>query len=132
MNKRGFTLSELLVTLVIIALIAGIGVMSFNLIFGTSEERYYTALESSIRLAGNDYFLDHRDLLPTGDKVSSVTIAQLVSEKYLEQPKTSTGYICNDGKVFVYKENNKYRYEACIECDAKHVSTGRYCSSNNS
>lgn len=128
MNKRAFTLVELLVTLVIIALIGGIGIMSFTILFGTSEERYYKALESSVLLAGSDYFLDHRELLPSSNQVSEVSINKLVSENYLEQPKKSNGDTCNDGKVVAYKENGKYQYEVCITCDNDHLSSGKYCN----
>ena len=128
MSKKGFTLIELLVVILIIALLGGVGVISFTSIFGTSAERYYESIESSIVLAGNDYYLDHREELPIANHVNNVSIATLVDGKYIEPIKKSNGETCTEGKVYVYKdENNKYRYETCIECDGSYTSKGKYC-----
>ena len=77
MKKKGFTLIELLVAIVIIALLSGLGVVSYRSIFTTAEEKYYNAIESNLLLAGNDYFEDHRDELPVGSEYSSVSLVDL-------------------------------------------------------
>ncbi len=126
MNKKGFTLVEVIVTIVIIALISGIGIIAYQSFFGTGEEKYYNALENDILLAGNDYFVDHRDDLPTGNRVSEVELSTLVNAKYLESVKDSKGNTCTNGKVYVYRENNQYMYEVCLDCNG-YKSTGKYC-----
>ena len=128
MDKKGFTLIELLVAIVLISLLSGIGIFSYQSLFKTGEDRYYDALESNILLAGNDYFEDHRDELPTGSNYSEVSLANLIDSKYIEPITDTNGNVCREGSVFAYRENNKYKYEACIvECGG-YSSTGRYCS----
>ena len=128
MKNKGFTLIELLVSIVIISLLSGIGIFSYQSIFKTNEERYYDALESNILLAGNDYFEDHRDELPTGNNYSEVSLASLIDSKYIEQIADTKGNACREGSVFAYRENNKFKYEACLVDCGGYNSTGRYCS----
>ena len=126
--KKGFTLIELLVTIVIISLLGALGVISLTSIFNVSETKYYDDLESNMLLAGNDYFLDHRDELPNENYVSEVSLSKLIEEKYIEPLKKSNGESCDLGKVYVYRNDSKYQYEACIFCDENHVSKGKYCN----
>ena len=127
MKKNGFTLIELLAVIVIIAIIGGVGVVSYQNFFGTSEEKYYSVLESDILLAGNDYYLDHRDQLPVENYFSAVSLNELIESKYLEPVKDSSGNICTKGTVYAYKENSKYNYEVCLECGG-YKSNGTYCN----
>ena len=128
MKNKGFTLIELLVSIVIISLLSGIGIFSYQALFKTGEEKYYDSLESNILLAGNDYFEDHRDELPTGSNYSEVSLASLIDSKYIEKITDTNGNVCREGSVFVYRENNKYRYEACLVDCGGYSSTGRYCN----
>ena len=86
-DKKGFTLVEVLVTIVIIGLLSGIGIIAYQSFFNTGEEKYFNALESDILLAGNDYFTDHRDELPSGNNISEVSLTDLINAKYIEELK---------------------------------------------
>ena len=126
--KRGFTLIELLVTIVIISLVGGIGAFSYQNFFNVGKNRYYDNLESSILLAGSDYFLDHRENLPTENSFKEVPVSRLVDEKYIEPIKDSKGKTCTKGRVLAYRNNGKYFYEVCLECDEdEYSSSGKYC-----
>lgn len=125
-KKNGFTLIELLAVIVIIALLGSVGAIGFSSFFKTGEERYYDTLEGNVLLSGNDYFADHRDQLPAGNNISEVTLNQLIDEKYMEMIYDSNGNVCANGKVVVYREKGKYKYEVCIKC-GNHNSNGRYC-----
>ena len=127
MNKRGFTLIEILAVLLIMAFIGGIGVIGFKSFSKTAEERYYETLESNILLAGNDYYTDHRGELPTESNYSEVTLANLIEAKYVEPIKDASGKYCTEGVVYAYRENNKYKYEACLINCGEYSSTGKYC-----
>ena len=127
-DRKGFTLVELLVSIVIISLLSGMGIIGYQSFFKTAEDRYFDALESSILLAGNDYFEDHRSELPVGNAYSEVSLASLVDAKYMEPITDTNGNECRNGSVFAYRENSKFKYEVCIvECGG-YSSTGRYCS----
>lgn len=124
----GFTLIELLAAILIISLLGGIGVVGYKRYFDVGKSRYYRTLESSVLLAGNDYFLDHRDELPSENYVSEVPITALVQGKYLEDVNDSKGNSCDSSKVYAYLENNKYNYEPCLICDDGYRSHGKYCN----
>ena len=128
MNKKGFTLVEVLVTIVIIGLLSGVGIISYQTFFKTGEQRHFEATESDVLLAGNDYFTDHRDELPSGNNISEVSLNDLIVAKYIEDVVDSKGNKCDseNNKVYVYRENNKYVYEVCIECGG-FKSDGKYC-----
>ncbi len=68
MNKKGFTLIEVLAVFAIIAIIGGIGLISYRSFSDKGQSNYYKSLESDLVLAGNDYFQDNRDLLTVVDK----------------------------------------------------------------
>ena len=105
-NEKGFTLIEVLVTIIVIALLVGIGILNYSRIFNIGEERYYSSLESNILFAGSDYFNNHRSEMPIENHYNEVSIESLVEGKYLEPVKDSKGNICNDGEVYLYRENN--------------------------
>ena len=50
-SKRGLTLIELLIVLVILAILAGVIVMAVGGVFGTTEEQAYNAARDEIQLA---------------------------------------------------------------------------------
>ena len=127
-NRKGFTLVELLVSIVIISLLSGMGIIGYQSFFKTAENRYFDALESNILLAGNDYFEDHRSELPVGNDYSEVSLASLIDAKYMEPITDTNGNECREGSVFAYRENNKLKYETCIVNCGGYSSTGRYCS----
>ena len=125
MNKKGFTLVEVLVTITIIAIISGIGVVSYRTFFDNGKTSYYKSIESNILLAASDYFLDHRDLLPVTDNYVEESLDKLVAKKYIEEVKDSKGKPCA-GSVIAYKEDKKYSYSVCLKCD-DYESNGKYC-----
>ena len=128
MKNKGFTLIELLVVIVLMSLLSGVAVVFSSSFYKTSEERYYDALENNILLAGNDYFEDHRDELPTGVNYSEVSLASLIDNRYIEPVTDTNGNLCRNGSVFAYRENNKFKYETCLVDCGGYSSSGRYCS----
>lgn len=129
-DKKGFTLIEILAVFLILAIIGGAVVLSYTRFFKSGEEDYYHNLESSILLAGNDYYTDHRDELPMGGTHSEVLLTTLMEEKYIEEVKDTKGNVCTEGKVIAYRDNNNYKYEACLIDCGEYSSSGYYCSGN--
>ena len=124
--KNGFTLVELLVVIVLISILGGIGFIALNKFLNIGKKNYYNSLENNILIAGNDYYIDHRYKLPDDDNLSEITLGDLVDSNYIEEIKDSEGNPCNNGKVYAYRENNKYVYEVCLICD-NYQSDGKYC-----
>ena len=67
MKDKGFTLVELLATMVILAVLILIGTMTVSNIFDNSKENYYKSLENTLSIAGNEYFNDNREDKPIDD-----------------------------------------------------------------
>ena len=126
MNNKAFTLIEILIVIVIIGLIGGIGVISFNTIFNNAENNYYKVLEKNILLSANDYIEDHREEIPV-DEAKEILILELINSKYIEPLKDKNGNSCDGGKVYVYRnDNNKVDYKVCLVCN-DYQSSGEYC-----
>ncbi|MCP2035072.1 type IV pilus assembly protein PilA [Planomicrobium sp. HSC-17F08] len=85
-NEKGMTLIELLAVIVIIAIIAAIAIPAIGNIIENSRYSAIKADATNIMAAADVYFAD-------GNSGASVTIAQLTSAGYLEDPgsfKTGT------------------------------------------
>ena len=128
-NRKGYTLVEVLVAFVIMAFILGIGVVSYRFIIDKIASNYYDTLEEELLLAGSDYFTNHREDKPLSG-YSAVYIDELVGDKYIETLKDRNGNVCsknNDSKVFIYKTEAGYDYEACLVCN-EYKTSGTYCN----
>ena len=116
MNKKGFTLIEMLAVILILALVTGIIVFTYRNVFKLAQDDYYQVLENNIILAGNEYFNDHQDELPNGENIQKVTLSSLIQGKYLEPVHDDSGNLCTTDGVYVHRENNKLKYEVCLRC----------------
>lgn len=125
MSKKGFTLVELLATIVIIGLISGIATVAYSKLINHSNPLFYKSLEENVELATNDYLLDHRDKTPIGNDSTEINLGDLEDENYMEKVIDIDGNKCT-GKIIVFRENKKNRYEVCLDC-GKYKSSGPHC-----
>lgn len=123
MNKRGFTLVELLSVLVLISLLFGLAIPGINKISSNMKKKSYSKKVNLIESAAILWGQDNRTLLQTnndctinGKKMScyKLTIGTLIEDNYLDSDNNSGEYTNpknnKDMKnciVFVYKENNR-------------------------
>ena len=125
MNKKGFTLVELLVTILLITIVSGLCVVSFSELSRHSNPLFYETIENNIQLAASDYVLDHRNNLPLADNLMEINLSDLEDEHYIEKVVDVNGNKCN-GKIIVFRENEKYKYDVCIGCGT-YKSSGANC-----
>ena len=125
--KKGFTVVELIVTMVIIALLGGIGIISYNYIFDTASDNYYKTIENSLLLSGNEYFEKNREELPIKG-YNIVALENLESGNYVSPVKDKKGGTCEKGDVYVFRDSvtNTYDYEVCLKC-LDYESDGKFC-----
>ena len=123
MNRRGFTLVELLSVLVLIGLLFGLAIPGINKISSNMKKKSYSKKVSLVESAAILWGQDHRTLLQSSDceikngkQVScyKITISSLIEDNYLDSDKNSGEYInpvdnsdMKECVVFVYKENNR-------------------------
>ena len=63
-RKKGFTLVELLATIIILGLLSAVIYVSVTSILNRGNDSYYTSQEDMLILAGREYYADHRSELP--------------------------------------------------------------------
>lgn len=137
MNKKGFTLVELLAVIVILAVIAGIAVISYNGITNETKKKVFTNYEASMVNTSKIYYIDHPgDMLrvPIGSSCTTsnpvnkkILLKDLVDGNYLdpfdnpdandncmEDSYVLVSGICNEATGRY--ESLNYKYKACLIC----------------
>lgn len=79
MNKKGFTLTELLGVIVVLAVIIGIAMMASTSIMNKSKIKLYREMEDNLKDVAITYYLDTED--------SEVTVGELIDQGYFEDNK---------------------------------------------
>ena len=79
MNNKGFTLIELIVTILLVAMISSIAFVSINKAIIKSKEKECLNIKTSIRSAADLYFSDNRYI----SGINSVTAQVLKENGYL-------------------------------------------------
>ena len=128
-KKKGFTLVELLATIIILGLLVTIAYISVSSILNSGDDSYYESQENMLVLAGREYYADHRSELPKeiGD-TSNVSLETLVEENYIEQITDKDGNDCdNDNSgVTVQKITEKdFQYYGTLICGAYQTNSDK-------
>ena len=135
MNKKGFTLIELMASIALLGVLVTIAVVSFSKYLVKTRDTIYKDYEESLKGATTNYLLDHTGLLPAiNDTNGSKIIANtLINEGYLESikdPKNKSLY-CNDNSyVIVTRKNDvdfnmNLEYYICLVCSKYKSSSCR-------
>ena len=77
MNKKGFTMVELLGTIVILGILMSVAIAAYSTIRERSAKKTYNLLHKGVADAAENYFLD----VPGDD---NITVDDLVEQDYLE------------------------------------------------
>ena len=121
MNKRAFTLLELLATIIILGLLTTIVIAGILPLLNRGNNEYYNSQEDMIILAARDYFTDYRSRLPKEiGETSSVTLKELIDGKYIDPIKDRNDNDCDyeNSTVVVQKITEKdYQYYVTLICD---------------
>ena len=78
-NNKGFTLVELLATIVIVSIIAITGVVAYTSYIQNTRNKAYDMMAQSAANAASEYAIDYPG-------IESVTFKELTEEEYLEYP----------------------------------------------
>lgn len=139
-QKHGFTMIELLAVLVILGIIMIIAIPAVVSYMQGARTDYYEKLEDSITTIGQEYFSDHRSLMPKENgQIYSINIKDLVSQGYTSEIVDSDGNDTCAGNVYVKRlATADFEYHACISCgstDSKgnqeYQSTSSFCTTGS-
>lgn len=125
MNKKGFTIVELLVTVALLAIISTISVISITSFINKNKENNYEILKNTILQASKEYVADNR----YGNIDSIITAQYLLDNHYitsgLTDPKTGKNIDLNSVIITITFQNKKYTYK--IKQEDWKLEDGNYC-----
>lgn len=121
-NKKGFTLTEILATIVILGVILAIAVPSYNALSKKFEKEYYDKLEKTVLAAAKTYWKDNSDKRPNDYLESdNVNLYTLINGKYIDsikkykdKSKVQLSGSYNEGVVVTVKVEDGYDYQVCL------------------
>ena len=119
-KKKGFTLIEIIATIVILGIMSVIAIASVNGIIQKGKDEHYKAIEENSKLATESYVQTNRDELPKniGEK-KKIPLRTLVEKNYIEAPEDYYNKQCNldNSYVIVYKYSKTgYSYTTYLDC----------------
>ena len=124
MNKKGFTMIELLATIVILGILMALVYTSVSKYLSQALDTTYSGFEENIENGVANYLIDHSGYIPDEGESLVVDVDKLVCEGYVEslEDPSRTGKTCNLESYVIVKRNNDtssnmdLSYEACLVC----------------
>lgn len=119
-NKKGFTMVELLATIVLVGILSVIAISSVNGIIGKTKNEKSTQEKNTAIMAAKSYIQINKERAPKlNGEIVKITFAELKDAKYLtEDIVNSKGASCmNNSYVEIEKvRDDNYKYSAHIYC----------------
>lgn len=113
MNKKGFTMVELLATIVILGILSTIGIVTVVNIRTNEIEKFNNHQMEIFKQAGKAYFSDNKSILPhTPMGTNKVTLQELIDMNYLDSLLNSKGESYEKTSYILVRSlgNGKYAY----------------------
>ena len=95
MNKKGFSLTEILIVIAIIAIVMTMAIPSITNSRKRVNERLYESKKEQLLVYAELYGKDHKDLFADGTE-AQIKISTLLDEKYLEPDLKKGEGICSN------------------------------------
>ncbi len=123
-NKRGFTVVELLVVLVILGILITLAYISVSKYLNQARSTTYEDFEKNITSGVTNYLIDHTGSIPNEGESLVVDVEKLVCEGYIDnlQDPRESSKTCNLESYAIVKRNNNtgynmdIDYSACLKC----------------
>ena len=113
-NKKGFTLTEILAVIAILGVILAIAVPSYNSLSKKFEKEYYEKLEGSVLAAAKSYYKENAESRPAELLYSSVvTFSELIDNKNIDDIKGYKSDTELKGRIIIVKKAKDYDYKMC-------------------
>ena len=113
-NKKGFTLTEILAVIAILGVILAIAVPSYNSLSKKFEKAYYEKLEGSVLAAAKSYYKENAESRPAELLYSNVvTFSELIDNKNIDDIKGYKSESELKGRIIIVKKVEGYDYKMC-------------------
>ncbi|HIS37956.1 MAG TPA: type II secretion system protein [Candidatus Onthousia faecavium] len=126
MNKKGFTMVELMAVIIILGILMSLAYMGVTQYLERARDATYEDFEENIRTGATNYLIDHTGYIPEVGESIVIDVSKLICEGYVEElqdPHSPTkGGTCNlNSYAIVTREedtssNMMITYEACLSC----------------
>ncbi len=124
MNKKGFSLVELLAVIAIMGILSGICILAVTRYISNSKKKTYKNFEENLRGAAVNYLSSHTELSTVSGGVT-LTYSTLVEGQYLEElkdpgnqsKKCDASYVKVTGtRDSATSYNISFTYKVCLIC----------------
>ncbi len=126
-KRKGFTLVELLGAIVILGILSTIAIVSLTKVLESSHKKYYDTQVKLLQAAGQTYFSDHKDLLPTINfGINQVDLGTLIDQGYINEIVDYNKEECYKDKSYVTvtrRGPSSYVYQAFLSCKNRKTQT---------
>ncbi len=134
LNKKGFSMVEILAVIVILGVISTIGVVSVTKLIDKSRQHYYDTQESQLVLAAQAYATSDTSILPkTIYGLSTIKLQDLYDKKFIkEKVKDQNKRLCDPEKshVDIFKSSKTdFIYTGYLNCPSCADEDG-YCKTS--
>lgn len=118
-KNRGFTITEVITTLVILGVVLVIAIPSVGKLQEKFKGDYYEQLNGSVVAAAKTYFKDNAESRPKGDlAIQKLDYASLTGSKYIDSINEYKGSNPCTGYIAVLKVKDQYTYTNCMKCES--------------
>lgn len=120
MNNKGFTLVEVLATIVIVAIISGIATITYTSFVKKSRDRVFSSYEDTMHAEASYYFFLDTSRLPRDTETKRVSLSDLQIEA-IKNPLNSND-LCTNSYVDVTRNDVNgvisLTYNVCLKCSS--------------
>lgn len=120
-NKKGFTLLELLGVIVLLGVVALLVATLSNRILGESKESLYETQKEAIIIATKNWAISNNGILPMSetDEAYNLPLTKLAEDGYIENEELidprNNKKICGYVKITYNENKNQYKYQMIEE-----------------
>lgn len=134
LNKKGFSMVELLAVITILGILSTISIISVQRILARAKEEFYDKQRKNIVMAAQSYLQNDKSKQPKvlGQK-TTLTLKELKENKYIDKVVDYSKKECHPTNtkvtIFNYDQNEDYTYTAYLYCPPdKHEEENKFAS----